>query len=204
MRRLTLIALLALAAPALGQNRPGSIYQPDNGPMSQIADKIALRPGDILTVVINEQQSVKNEEATDLSRSTNLNYKLNVWDINPNTFSTLPRIDADSTDGFVGSGSYQKAGAFTARLAAVVVDALPNGNLVITGRREIRIDNETKLIEFTGMVRIYDISSTNSVASELVANAQVTYKGSGPMTDTTNRYGIGGWLHRWIAWIWPF
>lgn len=204
MRRLTLLALLALAAPAFGQNRPGSIYQPDNGPMSQIADKIALRPGDILTVVINEQQSVKNEEAADLSRSTNLNYKLNVFDIKPNTFSTLPRLDADSTDGFVGAGSYQKQGAFTARLAAVVVDALPNGNLVITGRREIRIDNETKLIEFTGMVRIYDISSNNSVASELVANAQVTYKGAGPMTDTTNRYGIGGWLHRWIAWIWPF
>ena len=77
---LAAVLLCALAAPALAQNRPGSIYQPDNGPTSLIADKIALRTGDLLTVVIQEQQSVKNEEASDLSRSTNLNYKLNVFD----------------------------------------------------------------------------------------------------------------------------
>jgi flagellar L-ring protein precursor FlgH len=81
---------------------------------------------------------------------------------------------------------------------------LPNGNLVLSGRREIRIDKETKLMEFTGVVRRFDIDASNSVASELVADATVVYKGSGPLTTHTNRSGLGGWLHGFIAWIWPF
>jgi flagellar L-ring protein precursor FlgH len=113
-------------------------------------------------------------------------------------------VDADSTDSFIGSANYQKSGAFTARLAAIVVDTMPNGNLVVSGRREIRVDNENKLIEFTGIVRRFDISATNTVESELVANAQITYRGQGPLTDSTNRIGLGGWVHRFFAWFWPF
>lgn len=196
-----LFVVLPLCLP---QDRPGSIYRPDSGPSSMIQDKIAMRPGDIVTVVISESQAVKNEESTDLSRSTNLNYKLNIFDIKPNTFSTLPRLDADSTDGFVGSGSYQKTGEFNARLAAVVVDVLPNGNMVVSGRREIHIEDDTKLIEITGIIRRHDILADNTIASELVANATVSYRASGPLTDHTKRYGIGGMLHRALAWFWPF
>ena len=200
-----LYSLLFVALPVcVPQDRPGSIYKPDSGPASMIQDKIATRPGDIVTVVINESQALKNEESTDLSRSTNLNYKINLWDLDPNAFGTLPKIDADSNDGFVGSGSYQKTGEFTARLAAVVVDVLPNGNMVLSGRREIHIEDDTKLIEFTGIVRRYDILADNTVASELVANAEVVYRGSGPLTEHTKRYGVGGMLHSAIAWIWPF
>jgi flagellar L-ring protein precursor FlgH len=155
-------------------------------------------------VVIQESQSVNNAEATDLSRSTNLNYRLNVFDIDPNAFDPLPKIAADSSDSMSGSANYQKKGAFQARLASVVVDVLPNGNMIVNGRREIRIDKETKLIEFSGIVRRYDITNENTVQSELVANAEIRYRGQGPMTDSTERYGIGGAIHRWIGWLWPF
>ncbi|MCK6445887.1 MAG: flagellar basal body L-ring protein FlgH [Planctomycetes bacterium] len=200
-----LFQLLLVTLPiCVAQDRPGSIYKPDRGPVSMIQDKVAMRPGDIVTVIIAESQAVKNEESTDLSRATNLNYKLNLFDVKPNAFTTLPKVDADSTDGFVGSGSYQKTGAFNARLAAVVVDVLPNGNMVLSGRREIHIEDDTKLIEFTGIVRRHDIEADNTVASELVANATVTYRASGPLSEHTKRYGIGGMVHRAIAWIWPF
>ena len=206
MRTLIQLAvfLALLAAPAAAQSRPGSIYDPDRGPGGLIAEKTAFRKGDILTVVISESQNVQNQEASDLSRATNLNYKLNLFDIKTNAFDTLPKIDADSTDGFIGQAKYSKAGSFTARLAAVVVDTLPNGNLVISGRREIQIDQETKLIEITGIVRRFDVRADNTVQSELVANAEVVYRGSGPMTRHTNRYGLGGRLHKAIAWLWPF
>jgi flagellar L-ring protein precursor FlgH len=197
-------AALLLCGIAAAQQRLGSIYDPARGPISTIQDKTAARIGDIVTVVIQEQQQLKNQEATDLSRSSNLNYKVNLFDIKPNAFTTLPKLDADSTDGFVGSSKYEKSGAFTARLAAIVVDVLPNGNLVISGRREIHIDQETKLLEFSGIVRRYDILGDNTIQSELVANADVKYRGSGPLTDTTERYGVGGAVHRFIAWIWPF
>jgi flagellar L-ring protein precursor FlgH len=205
-KHLIVTAVLALAlAPAASAQRPGSIYDADHGPSGLIADKTAYRRGDILTVVISESQLVSNNESSDLAKATNLNYKLNVWDIDPDAFgSPLPAIDADSSDNFNGSAKYEKSGAFSARLAAVVVDTLPNGNLVVTGRREIRVDHETKLIEFTGIVRRLDIQSDNTVQSELVANAEVVYRGNGPLTRSTNRQGLGGWLHRAIAWLWPF
>jgi len=198
------LAALALAPAASAQARQGSIYDPDQGPRGLIAEKTAFRRGDIVTVVIAESQNVKNAEASDLSRNTNLNYKLNLFDIKPNTFDVLPKIDADSTDGFIGSANYEKSGVFNARLAAVVVDVLPNGNLVISGRREIHIDHETKLIEFSGVVRRFDIRADNTIQSELVANAEVVYRGRGPMTDSTNRTGVGRVLHRAIGWLWPF
>ena len=157
-----------------------------------------------MTILIAETTNLANEETTGLNRASNLNYKLNVFDLKPNTFSILPRVDADSTDGFTGSASYNKSGNFNARIAAVVMDTMPNGNLVIAGRREIHVDGETKLIEFTGMVRRYDIQQNNTVQSELVANAEVTYRGHGPLTRATNRYGLGGWFHRLWAWLWPF
>jgi len=199
-----MLCAAALAADASAQARRGSIYDPAQGPRGLISEKTAFRKGDIVTVVISETQNVQNNEASDLSRSTNLNYKLNVWDIDPDFFDPLPKVDADSSDGFVGSAKYQKSGNFRARLAAVVVDSLPNGNLVVSGRREIRIDNETKLIEFTGIVRRWDIAADNTVQSELVANAEIVYRGKGPLTDSTQRIGLGGWLHRAWAWIWPF
>ena len=203
-RRVLGIALVlsACAGAAAGQMRPGSIYDPSLGPRNPIAAQTAFRKGDLLTVLVRESQIVRNQEASDLSRSTNLNYKINI--LQPEVFDPLPAIDADSSDSFIGSANYQKSGAFTAQLAAIVVDKMPNGNLVIAGRREIHVDNESKLIEFTGIVRIFDISDANTIESEQVANAKIIYKGSGPLTDTTNRIGIGGRIHRMLAWLWPF
>lgn len=198
------ILALLLAPGLFAQDRPGSIYHPDAGPRSIIGSKTAFRRGDIVTVVISESQSLTNKEATDLSRGTNLDYSLNVFDIKPNMFSTLPRVSADSSDTFNGTANYEKKGAFEARLASIVVDVLPNGNMVVNGRREIRIDNETKLIEFSGIVRRFDVANDNTVQSELVANAEIRYRGQGPLTDSTSRYGLGGWVHRWLGWLWPF
>ncbi len=186
------------------QGRPGSIYDPSRGPVGLIAEKTAFRKGDLVTVVIQENQMVQNAESSDLSRATNLNYKINLFDIKPNAFDPLPKVDADSTDGFIGQAKYQKSGAFEARLAAIVIDRLPNGNMVVSGRREIRIDDETKILEFTGVVRRYDIRADNTVQSELVADAKVVYRGSGPLSEHTKRYGIGSFFHRAIAWLWPF
>lgn len=202
---IALTLFLALGAPLAGaQQRSGSIYDPDQGPFGLIADKTARRPGDLITIVISENQDVRNQETSDLKRETDLEYRLRAFDIKPNMFSTLPAYSSESNDQFKGTAQYQKRGEFTARVTAVVVDALPNGNLVVSGRREIRIDQETKVIEFSGVVRRYDIRPDNTVTSELVADAKVSYQGSGPLTRTTNRHGLGGFLHRFFVWVWPF
>jgi len=78
---------------------------------------------------------------------------------------------------------------------------LPETSEVLYQRR---IDKETKLIEFSGIMRRYDITADNSISSELVANAKVSYVGNGPLTDSTNRKGLGALIHGAIAWVWPF
>lgn len=205
----TVVACAALSTPAAAiiqdQARRGSIYVADQGPFGLVGTRSATRMGDLVTIVIQENQDVRNEESSDLTKGTNLDYQLTNFDIAPDMFNTpLPRIAAKSDDQFRGTANYAKKGKFQARVTAIVVDVLPNGNMVVNGRREIRIDNETKLIEFSGIIRRWDISPDNSVASELVANAKVSYTGSGPLTNSTNRRGIGAWLHDAIAWVWPF
>lgn len=192
------------ALPQGPRNRPGSIYDVDQGPFGLVANKTAAKPGDLLTVEIEENQDLKNEESSDLKKETSLKAELANFDIKPNAFSVLPQFEGSSADSLKGTANYVKKGTFSARVTAVVVDVLPNGNLVVQGRREIRIDKETKLIEFSGIVRRWDVRADNTIPSELVAEARVSYTGKGPLTDETNRTGLGSWLHDAILWLWPF
>lgn len=197
-------AVAAWNSPASAQGRAGSIYDPDRGPISLIGNKTARRAGDLVTVIIEESQNINNEESTDLLKSSTLDYELSSFNIKPNFFSTLPDWNSTSQDEFKGTGNYKKKDNFQARLTAIVQDVLPNGNLVISGRREIKIDNETRVIEFMGVVRRYDVQADNSVMSELVADARVSYAGSGPLTSSTNRQGVNKIVHDWLQWLWPF
>jgi flagellar L-ring protein precursor FlgH len=201
---LALGALGALQPALAAQGRPGSIYDPALGPINMIADKTARRPGDLITVLIVENQEIKNEETSQLRRATTLDYALESFDIAPEAFDPLPRLAATSQDDFNGTANYEKNGEFTARITAMVMDVLPNGNMVIKGRREIQIDSESKVIEFAGVVRRFDIRADNTVLSELVADARVSYTGEGQLTDTTSRRGLGNLIHRAIIWLWPF
>ena len=140
-----------------------------------------------------------------MTKATDLNYELLNFNIKPDAFGTiLPSVNGGTTDAFAGNARYEKRGTVEARLTAIVMDTLPNGNLVIKGRREIRLDDELKVIEFSGVVRRYDISPTNTIQSELVADARVAYSGKGPLTKSTNRTGIRGWFRDLMSWLWPF
>jgi len=205
---LLLLLTVFLAAPGAGAqargSRPGSIYDPDHGPIAPISNKIARRVGDLVTVEIEENQDLKNEEKADLNTTGGLRKELAAFDIDQNAFATLPTFESRSSDQFNGTANYEKKGKFRARLTAMVVDVLPNGNLVLAGRREIRIDGEVKEIEFSGVVRRYDVKADNSIESELVADARVTYVGTGPLTQATNRKGFAKWFHDALNWLWPF
>jgi flagellar L-ring protein precursor FlgH len=203
------LALIYSSSSAFGcsvwlQDRAGSIYAPDRGPIGPIADKTARRQGDLLTVIISEVQDIQNEEQTDLAKSTNLNYELASFNIDPDFFDVLPDLAANSSDQFSGQAQVAKRDSFEARLTAMVEDVLPNGNMILSGRREIRVQNQTKLIEFSGIVRKYDVTPLNTIRSELVAEARISYVGEGPTTNTTMRTGLGSMFHRFLDWLWPF
>jgi flagellar L-ring protein precursor FlgH len=198
------LVLTALAGVAEAQARPGSIYDASRGPIGPIADKTARRAGDLVTVIILEKQNVTNEDKADIAKSTNLNYELTSFNLKPGFFNTLPDIAANSSDQFSGQAQVNKRDSFEARLTAMVVDVLPNGNMILSGRREIRIENQTKLIEFSGIVRRFDVTPANTVASELVADARISYVGDGPLSQATKRRGLGAKIHQAMSWLWPF
>lgn len=192
------------AADLAGAQRRGSIYDSSRGPVSPIADKTAHRVGDLLTVLIRETQDLRNEEKTDLNKNSTLNYQLVDFALKPDAFNPLPAVRTQKSDTFGGAANFEKSGEFEARLTAMVMDVLPNGNMVVEGRREIRIDEERKVLEFRGIVRRFDVTRANTVESELVANAYVSYAGSGPLTNANKRRGLSAWLYNAIDWLWPF
>jgi flagellar L-ring protein FlgH len=195
------VAALALAIVAGSEARAQSLFARGEHPTGSLfADAVARARGDVVTVIIQEEQRIKNDEKTSLSKTSSLDAALTKFGIKPNAFNLPVDVAYDSDRKFDGAGTYNKDGTFETRLAAVVIDVLPNGNLVLEGRRKIKVDRETKAIRITGIVRQRDVSATNTVLSENVANACVEYEGEGPLTQTTNK----GWFETVLDFVWPF
>jgi flagellar L-ring protein precursor FlgH len=173
---------------------PNSLWR--NGSRAFFKDQRAHQIGDILTVKVNitdkanianeTQRSRKNEEdsgITDFIGSKVLK--------NPAT-SLLPGriLTADSTSSSDGKGSVNRQEALQTNVAGVVTQLLPNGNLVIEGRQEIRVNFEIRELIVAGVVRPEDIESDNTIDSSKIAQARIAYGGRGQISDVQQpRYG---------------
>ncbi|MSR75875.1 MAG: flagellar basal body L-ring protein FlgH [Planctomycetes bacterium] len=192
-----MIAALTLLAATLSAQ---SLWNATRPMPPLTSDAIARQVGDLLTVMISEKQTIKNKEQVDYGKAGSLNAALTSFDVLPGMFGTLPGLSAEHAREFSGNGQYDKEGSFQTRLAVVVIDVQPNGNLIIEGRRQVLMDKEKKTVRITGVVRPFDISGANSVMSENIANASIVYEGDGPLTRATNK----GWLSELVDHVWPF
>ena len=121
----------------------------------------------------------------------------------PEAFSQQSRGDPgrhESSFNHQGTGTTQRSGALSAYMTARVVDVLANGNLFIQGNREVRVNHENQIITLSGIVRPRDISAENVIQSTYIADAQITYSGTGIVNDRQKP----GWLTRVIDKVWPF
>ncbi|MAG56269.1 MAG: hypothetical protein CMJ83_08270 [Planctomycetes bacterium] len=193
-RILIIVAVAAAGLPAQ------SLWNPRRPVPPLIGDTTARSVGDVLTVIISEKQTVKNKESTEFTKDLSIDASLTNWDVLQNMFNPLPALAGTSKRDMAGEAKYDKAGTLQTRLAVLVIDVMPNGNLLIEGRRNIVMDKETKSIRITGIVRPFDVTGLNTVMSENVANASIAYEGTGPLTTTTNR----GWLSELLDFVWPF
>ena len=169
-------------------------------------DQRARQKGDILTVKIVEVSQATEKATTDASRSSNLNagipYLLGL-EVNPKAriFSNPQNlIGANTKNEFSGEGETTRSGSLSATITARVVDVLPNGNLVIEGKREIYVNNEKKEIRLQGVVRPKDIAHDNSIFSTQIADARIIYTGVGVVSEKQRP----GWAARLLDIIWPF
>ncbi len=191
-----LIALLVGAGCLSGQ----SLWNTQRPYPAFFADTTARNLGDILSVIISEKQSIRNQEKSTFNKDSSLDAALENFQILPNAFEPLPSIRGFSNREFEADGKYDKLGSFETRISVVVIDVLPNGNMIIEGRRKVIMDKETKTMRLTGIVRPYDVTGANTVLSRQIANASISYEGDGPLTATTNR----GWLSGLLDVVWPF
>jgi flagellar L-ring protein precursor FlgH len=167
-----------------------------NGSRAFFKDQRAHQIGDILTVKVNftDKAAIANE--TQRSRSNKedsgvtdfIGSKL----IKPTVPPILPGriLTADSTASSDGKGSVNRQEALQTNVAAVVNQLLPNGNLVVEGKQEIRVNFEVRELIVAGVVRPEDIESDNTIDSSKIAEARIAYGGRGQITDVQQpRYG---------------
>ena len=172
---------------------PNSLWR--NGSRAFFKDQRAHQVGDILTVQVNITDKAIIANETQRSRDTKEDSGID------NFFgkSKVPVMNAavptriftsDSTTSLDGKGSVNRSEALQTNVAAVVTQVLPNGNLVVEGRQEIRVNFEVRELIVAGVVRPEDIQSDNTIDSTKIAQARIAYGGRGQITDVQQpRYG---------------
>lgn len=161
-------------------------------------DQRASDVGDILTVIIEIDDTAELTNETTRTRQNTENNNLNsalgyeayLDKILPGA-ATLPNlINIDGQTNNVGTGEIEREEKIETRIAAVVADVLPNGNMVIAGKQEVRINFEVRELKVAGVIRPEDISPTNAVNYDQIAEARISYGGRGQITDVQQpRYG---------------
>ncbi|MDY6823446.1 MAG: flagellar basal body L-ring protein FlgH [Thermodesulfobacteriota bacterium] len=109
-------------------------------------------------------------------------------------------ISARTESEFEGKGTSDRSGRITASVGATVVKVLDNGNLVIKGQRQMKVNNETQIITVSGIARPEDVGTGNRIESTYLANATITYAGKGVLAEAQ----APGWLARILSRAWPF
>ena len=196
----TIAVALAAAAPA--QN----LFARRQAPTSLTADHRATAVGDILTVVIKETTRVKNEDKVNRSNTSSLAARLESFTLSDKAFkeNTLPALDVRQDRQVEGAAKQEKDSALEARIAVIVIDVHPNGNLVVAGTRVVRVDDEDKTLRISGIVRPLDVAKDNTVGSSQVADARVSITGEGGNSRMVTRGPVATLVDTLIWAAWPF
>ena len=170
------------------------------------ADKRATRVGDLLTVIVQENNSASKDKNTKTAKSTGMDASIASFLYSPGASKLLtqagqmPALKYSSKNEFDGGGSINKSEQIVARIAVRVTDVLPNGNLVFEGTRETAFSGEQQTIVLRGVVRRDDISSANSVSSSSIADATIKFISKGSISDSQKK----GWFSRVFDKVSPF
>jgi flagellar L-ring protein precursor FlgH len=177
----------------LGPRQANSLWAPNA--RSFFHDPRASHVGDLLTIDITIADAAKLSDATTRTRTNSddanltnffgLENQLTKLGMDP---SSLVKMGSDTSN--VGAGSIDRSEDITLTLAGIVSQVLPNGNLVVGGHQQVRVNNELRDLQIGGIVRTEDITSDNTVNLSQIAEARVSYGGKGQITDFQQpRYG---------------
>ena len=190
------------ARPAPRQDTPaasGSIYQAGTS-RTLFEDRRARYVGDTMTILISETTNASTKSNTNASRAGSITASVP-------TISGLPGkslqgldLSASSSNSLAGKGDAAANNVFTGNITVTVIEVLPNGNLLVSGEKQVSIGAGTEFIRLSGVVNPYFISTANTISSANVADARIEYKESGVISEAQ----VMGWLARFFMSVLPF
>jgi flagellar L-ring protein precursor FlgH len=186
---------MPMPMPQPASYNPNSLWR--NGSRAFFKDQRAHQVGDILTVKVKITDKATVENETSRSRKNGENLGVEAFFGKKTLPPPLNKVGvpstvlaADSTGSSEGKGSIDRKEELSTNVAGVVTQLLPNGNLVIEGRQEVRVNFEVRELIVAGVVRPEDIESDNTIDSTKIAQARIAYGGRGQITDVQQpRYG---------------
>lgn len=193
----TTAVALAFVAFQFGDLSADSLWK--HGASTNIAsDKKAHAVGDILTVIIQENNGATRQNSTATSKKNSNASSISSFFYAPSTLplltrkGSLPALAYTGDTEFSGNGSINNSETITAQMAVRVIDVLPNGNMVIEGQLRTSFSGEKQDAVVRGTVRADDLSATNSVLSYNIADATIQFISKGTVSDATSK----GWFTR--------
>ncbi len=187
---------MPMPPPSLSERQANSLWEP--GARAFFRDQRASKVGDILTVVvtINDQAQIQNEskrsrsnsETADMAKGFGLETKLSK--IFPSAVDPESLIDMGSSTSNNGKGSIGRQEQVNLRVAATVIQVLPNGNLVLEGKQQVSVNFDMRELEIRGIIRPQDIAADNTITYDQIAEARINYGGRGTIAEVQQpRYG---------------
>ena len=173
--------------------------------MSLFQGQRKWRVGDIVTVVLNESTQASRNTSLITERVATNDALSSSWTnslLSPNGFWGDVRGDIDLNEAEIGSegvGSAAQANALSGVITAMVAEVLPNGNLIVEGRKQLSLTEGAEFIQIRGVVRARDVQPDNTVSSMRMAQAQISYRGTGNLAESTQP----GWITQLLFKYWP-
>lgn len=186
--------VLTQAAPA-----NGAIYQPSHSrPLFE--DRRARHVGDTITINLVERNNAQKGANASASRSSSM--AGGITSLSRLPFSGLAGLNAEAgmESSYSGSGAAAANNAFNGTITVTVIELLPNGNLLVSGEKQMAINQGNEFIRFSGVINPNTVTTSNTVQSTQVADARIEYRGSGSLDESQRM----GWLQRFFVALLPF
>ncbi|TWI02839.1 flagellar L-ring protein precursor FlgH [Luteimonas cucumeris] len=181
-------------APQLAAT-PGAIYRAGPG-LSLYSDRRARDVGDLLTIALVENTTAQTSATTSVDKQTEIELAAPNIAGAPVTWNGRNLLSAsiNGERGFAGNGKSAQSNRLQGSLTVTVIQRLPNGNLVVQGQKNMRLNQGDELVQIQGVVRAADIGPDNTVPSSKVADARIAYGGRGSIAQSNSM----GWLGRFF------
>jgi flagellar L-ring protein FlgH len=189
---------------ASSQASPGAIYRTQSGSgLVLFADTKAVNVGDLLTVTLVEKTVASSKATTSVTKTSGLEMSAPTLLGQSPQLNGKPLLEANASAGreFSGNGDSAQSNRLEGSVTVTVAERLPNGNLIIRGQKQLRLNQGDEYIWIQGIVRPADISPDNTVLSSRIADARIAYSGRGALAKSN----VMGWMSRFFqSSVFPF